>query len=324
MTTGASISRRTFLRATIGAAGLGAIGAGCAIARIHDTTSEIELVELNVPIAGLPKSFNGYRIGFLTDLHLGPCVPIEWAERAVRLLVESKIDLLALGGDNIWIPESRTSRQFGYLRGEWLGRTAPQDLPMYIYSSLAQLLSQHAPKDGCYGVFGNHDLWVSPRTCLNEFGSQGITTLVNTSVQIRRGSETIELVGVDDFWNGLPSLPAPMVSGNRGDGVRVLLSHNPDFVSSLLESTPLGALKASSGHPPQISLALCGHTHGGQIKLPGIGPLHYNVQDARLGEGLYVDSSGMQIYTSRGIGVVELPYRINCPGEATLVTLEQA
>ena len=136
----------------------------------------------------------------------------------------------------------------------------------------------------------------------------GIEILVNDVRQIRRGTSKITLVGVDDYWTGFPSVPLEATKTSPQD-VRVLISHNPDYASAILERTEI-----------EFDIALCGHTHGGQIKLPLVGAPHYNVKDLRFKEGLYVHPRGL-VYTTRGLGMVELPWRINCPPEVTVLEL---
>ena len=75
--------------------------------------------------------------------------------------------------------------------------------------------------------------------------------------------------------------------------------------------------------PEDVALTLCGHTHGGQVRLPGIGPLSFDSRFNRdHGSGWYRSPS--LGYVSRGLGVVHVPVRIACPAELTLVTLMPA
>lgn len=313
------LSRRSFLGGAFAVAAVGATTASASTDLLM-TTDEIELAHNKIPVTNLSKPFDGFRIGFLTDMHLGPCVPIEWIEDTLVRLTDAGMNLLVLGGDNIWIPESRLSTSFGDLRGNWLKGVSVAELPTFIYTELAKLIKRFTPEQGVISVMGNHDLWVAPQVCNQQFSAYGIANLVNRKVSIKRADSQLEVVGVDDFWNGVPYLPTDLdLSTSRAS--RVLISHNPDYVSGLLaEFSGIN----NSPLPPVFDLALCGHTHGGQIKIPGLGALHYNIRDSRLGEGLFTDKSGHQVYTSRGIGVVELPYRINCPAEATLIELVAA
>jgi predicted MPP superfamily phosphohydrolase len=75
-------------------------------------------------------------------------------------------------------------------------------------------------------------------------------------------------------------------------------------------------------HPqaPLIDLMLSGHSHGGQIRLPFVGPMVLPPMGRRYYEGLY-RFKGMQLYVNRGIGTVGVPFRLNCPPEITVLTL---
>ena len=303
-------SRRAFLTGAL--LGGGAIGASTAAFKTTAITTEaIEHVELLVAIPNLPHEFEGYRIGFLTDIHLGPFLSDNIVEMAVGLLLKNPVDLLLLGGDHLLIPESFVSKCFWVSRNQQFEALKPEVLTTRIYKRLGELLAPLKPPDGVFSVLGNHDGWHSPHACIELMGKAGVITLVNNVHRIKRGLSTLSVIGVDDFWTGIPAFPK-LDLPERDKEVRVLLSHNPDYVGKIFQDKK-----------NQFQLALCGHTHGGQIKLPGMGALLYNVQDERFSEGLYQDEN-VAVYTSRGIGVVEIPHRINCPPETTVFTLERA
>lgn len=139
----------------------------------------------------------------------------------------------------------------------------------------------------------------------------GIQVLLNTVFPVERQGKRLLVLGSDDYWTGIPSTSA-MPDKKEPGQVRIVLSHNPDYLSHLLEKTRF-----------EFDLGLSGHTHGGQIKLPLIGALHYNIKDQRFAEGLFSHPRAVT-YTSRGIGVVGLPIRINCPPEVNVFTLKRA
>jgi predicted MPP superfamily phosphohydrolase len=92
----------------------------------------------------------------------------------------------------------------------------------------------------------------------------------------------------------------------------LIVSHNPDYISALLNRPE-----------PAFSFAVCGHTHGGQIVLPVMGPIAAQIVDRRFVSGMQ-HVNNRWVYTSRGLGVVGLPFRINCPAEVTVFTLTNA
>jgi predicted MPP superfamily phosphohydrolase len=159
---------------------------------------------------------------------------------------------------------------------------------------------------GCYAVLGNHDRtrYPDPTPLLRTLDGAGIVPLIGDHVRVR--SDAV-LIGVDDWLTGRPR-PDRDVIAVSGGGAKILVSHNPDLVPSLRSP---------------IDLALCGHTHGGQICPPGLGPL---VTSSRYGTryaGGWVESPHLT-YVSRGLGVTLIPARWRCTAELTLFQLVPA
>jgi hypothetical protein len=151
-----------------------------------------------------------------------------------------------------------------------------------------------------YGVLGNHDtIRMVPR--LEEIG---IRMLLNESEAIERGGEQIHLVGIDDaHYYRVDNIEKAVASVPTTD-FSILLSHTPEIYRQA----------AHAG----FKLMLSGHTHGGQICLPGAIPIILDsVLPRRMGAGTwtYRDMIG---YTSVGVGSCILPVRLNCPPEITL------
>lgn len=296
------LSRRSFL---IGA--VSALAAGGAVSYGDFDTFDLELVEMKVNVPGLPKELSSYRVGFLTDLHLGISLPSEFISQAVNVINQAQVDLVLLGGDYIWLPDTRIGRGMSIRRNFDLGPIEKPGLARDIFALLAKLLSGLRARDGIYAVLGNHDRWIDPQGCEAELSAYGINFLTNRSVEVRHGDARLTVTGTDDFWTGLPRLNLPP---KKAPGeARLILSHNPDFFSYLLRAGSM-----------EFDLGLSGHTHGGQIRLPLLGAMKYNVMDRRLREGLFSEGQ-RNVYTSRGLGFIEVPYRFNCRPEATVITL---
>ena len=154
-----------------------------------------------------------------------------------------------------------------------------------------------------YAVLGNHDsLRMVPR-----IESMGIRVLLNESVALERGGEVVHLAGIDDpHYYGVHNMEKA-ATGIGSDELALLLAHSPEVYRQA----------AHAG----FALMLCGHTHGGQICLPGGMPVIINARcPRRLGRGAwrFLD---MQGYTSNGSGVSMVDVRLNCPPEITLHTL---
>ncbi|MBX7137307.1 MAG: metallophosphoesterase [Oligoflexia bacterium] len=301
------MNRRDFLK--LGA--LTAVTAGVVARGSRITTAEIELKQVRLALRDLPREFYNYRIGLLSDLHHGAWSTNDWVENALSLVQRAGVDLVLFAGDYLWVHDRWV---------EWFFPTIPnqafQQFPYYaqpraIYDALIPLLQTLRAPDGVFGVMGNHDHWYDPAACRELIGNDVITFLTNRSVTIPRGEARLSISGIDDYWTGLPKRPNLPIHPARNE-CRVFLTHNPDIYSLLL-----------NGGEVEFHAGLAGHTHGGQIVLPGIGAPSYNIDDRRFKDGLFSHPKA-QIYTTRGVGTVELPIRVNCPAEVTVLELISA
>ncbi len=324
-----TLTRRHFITGglSLGAAtAIGGVGwSGISAARSLDVTEDLELVELSIPVRDLPADLHGYRIGFLTDLHLGVAISADFISTAFASVLSARVDLLLLGGDYIWIAESALGLLLQPTRSPSLTSIQSRTkLSERIFHILARLIPHAPPKDGIFWVFGNHDRWAHPTACETTLADTPAQLLKNSAIEIRRGSSSILIVGTDDYLTGVPQIPSLR---RERRGPTILLTHNPDHVGSLAERGLLAPSRSTSfaaihGDRSQFDLALCGHTHGGQVHLPFIGPVLFNIRHHRFGAGL-VREGETWVYTSRGLGVVEFPYRIGCRPEATVIVLER-
>jgi predicted MPP superfamily phosphohydrolase len=162
-----------------------------------------------------------------------------------------------------------------------------------------------APVKGAYAVKGNWDHFgfdLPP-------GVQRQTTvrfLVNEGISLADG---LWLGGVDDATWGEPDIQAAMAGAPPG-AVRILLAHEPDLADQV-------------GPADQIALQLSGHSHGGQVRLPFVGPLFLPPLGRKYPAGL-ARAPHCQVYTSRGVGVTGAPIRFACPPEIALIQLHRA
>ena len=298
------LSRRSFLALS----GLGVLTTATGVSAARDTFN-LEMTHTVIPLPSLPPEFEGYRIGLLSDIHLGVYIPDEFVADAVAQLAKSQVDLVILGGDYIWLQESLLSRTYGeHFRNPRYAGSPSIELAKKIFHDVADIVTQLAPRDGTYAVMGNHDAWVDPRLCIEQFTQHGVHFLVNQEAEVVRGDARLSIFGTDDLWNGIPRLLTRKLA--RPNEVRMLLTHNPDFASFTLDHTEF-----------QFDFALSGHTHGGQVCFPLVGALHYNVRDHRFTQGLVAHPKGTQVFTSRGLGVVEVPWRLNCRPEVAVIEL---
>jgi predicted MPP superfamily phosphohydrolase len=160
----------------------------------------------------------------------------------------------------------------------------------------------HAP---LYGVLGNHDTI----RMIPELEAMGIKMLLNESVTINRGEDNIHLAGIDDAHYYRVDNIEKAAKGIPLSSVAILLSHTPEVYRQAAHAS--------------FDLLFCGHTHGGQICLPGGLPLTLDARcPRRFGSGSWRHAQ-MQGYTSSGTGTSIVEVRLNCPPEIILHTLRQ-
>lgn len=257
-----------------------------------------------IALPRLPKVFEGFRIMFITDIHFGIWLPHEWVADMVRTALESKPDLIILGGDYVFIPEGSLWTELGPVRNKLFAETRRQELPHLVMSELMRLLKPLTESIQTLAVFGNHDHWVASGVVGPFLEEAGVEILNNTVTAVTRDSSRIWFTGTDDYLTGIPKLPALPEDANP----RILITHNPDMASCAIRSNY------------SFDLALSGHTHGGQVTSAIFGPLVCNIEDERFISGL-IKAENHWVYTSRGVGYVALPFRSNAGSEITLIEL---
>ncbi len=186
------------------------------------------------------------------------------------------------------------------------------DIRMKIYGPLAPslrhlraLLPHVKTRHGILGVLGNHDcIEMTP-----DLEEAGVLMLINDSWEISNGQESIWVIGVDDPHYYKTHDVEQAMRNVPNTAFKILLAHSPE------------AYKQAAAI--QVQLYLCGHTHGGQICLPGKKPICTNSRAPRYTASGSWQFRGMTGYTSRGAGSSSIPLRFNCPGEISLITLRK-
>src|SRR5262249_52944432 len=161
-----------------------------------------------------------------------------------------------------------------------------------IRDYIVRAVSALKAPDGVVGILGNHDTGAIAAT----LEANGVRLLLNETVALRRGGETIYLTGTDDvhhFWS--PAALRTLESAPR-DQPRIALVPSPELAG---EAAALG-----------YALYLCGHTHGGQFCLPGGIPIVTMGAMRSTASGAW-RRGAMLGYTSRGIGTSTMPLRFN-------------
>lgn len=172
-----------------------------------------------------------------------------------------------------------------------------------VYPKMQVVIESISAREGVIGILGNHD----PADAVSELEAMGVRMLVNEAVEIRRGNASVWIVGLDDNFDYQTHDLELAVAGVPRDAFKVLLAHAPELFR-----------EAAAGG---IRLYLAGHTHGGQIRFPGVGAIKHNAKCPREYSYGHWHHSGMQGYTSGGVGCSSLPIRFNCPPEVVLIEL---
>ncbi len=299
------LTRRNFIKH-----GLSAMAISPTLSVTASVSSQLKVERVIIDIPTLPKTLIGMRIGFLTDIHLCAFLPTQLLEEALAVIHESAVDLLLLGGDYVWQPREVLRDSFPIFRPEFSELEDPRLATLIYQDLISQTVKAVSPKLGIHAVMGNHDHWLEPALCKRLFSQSPINLLINQSSQLSLHGSPIEIYGCDDYLTGLPKI-IKKSSSSSNDTLRILLTHNPDLLPWFFQHSPI-----------PFNLAFMGHTLGGQIcPLPGVA-LTYNIANRQFGEGLNFHQSGCQCYTSRGLGTVGIPFRLNCPPEVTIITLE--
>lgn len=283
-------------------AGLGLVLAGAGAAQGYAPA------QLNRVSAALPGLQAPVSVALLTDLHYGPYIGERQVAGWVDLANSARPDLTLVLGDFCDLPLSN-------------------GLPSALLRQLARL---QAPL-GVYGVWGNHDYnsfgrtaqsftgparadWAQIQTAFQaalELG--GLKILNNSGVAVR---PDLWLGGIDDLSEGEPDVEAAFHLAPE-NAAHLLMCHEPDS---------LMALAAELAWRPD-GLAVSGHTHGGQIRLPVLGaPVVPSSYGQRFAQGWVAGDTqkgrpGARGYVSRGLGLSGVPFRNLCPSEVVVLEL---
>lgn len=256
---------------------------GRALYRCRLQRGGVVVEELELLVPGLDPSLDGLRAVQISDLHAGPFLDERSLCPVTELVVAHDPDLLFVTGD--FITDTVDDRD---LLGDFLGR-----LPGRL---------------GKFAVFGNHDYRQRREAELVAWlRRQGIETLRNESSAVMVEGAVLRVLGLEDIEEGkLADLDGALAGCDESDDLTVLLCHHP----AVLNALPSG----------RFDLVLCGHTHGGQVVLPLIGPL------VARGDGVPAAADGAlpgggRWHVNRGLGALVLPLRLGAPAEVTWITL---
>ncbi len=287
---------------------LAVTGGGLAIAAgAYATLVEqfrIQVRRIDLAFTNLPPAFDGCTILHLSDLHLTKLGLLE--RRLMELVSQSEVDMCFITGDITQKPSAS--------------------------DVLRRICSAIRGPDTIYAVLGNseHKPWLETQDLVGALSFDGMRLLVNSSDVVRRGDDSITLVGVDDAYSRHADVRAAFRGVDPGAFI-IFLTHCPSL--------------APQGIERGADLVLAGHTHGGQIRLPFLGPIWTHMRSNRsLNDGLYrfapggrvprlgrsgdpetpAERSGPVLFVNRGIGTSNLRMRFLCPPEIAYVTLHRS
>ncbi len=234
-----------------------------------------------IPVPNLPRAFNGFKIVQLTDLHFGFLMPLFVVKHLIHKINTLEKDIIVCTGD--YIHEFDSDSQIDT-----------------IWPYLMKLSAKH----GVYSVLGNHDHWGDFRRSLYWIERSG-QNVRHKSISIAEKGERIWIGGAGDYLEDDLSIDKAFQNVPSNE-CKILLAHNPDSADSYFTTN--------------VDLMISGHTHGGQINIPFIGPPVLAVKNREYSSG-FIRSAKTNLYISRGLGWSILPVRFNCPPEISVLKL---
>jgi predicted MPP superfamily phosphohydrolase len=289
----AGLTRRGLLRKGLGAVG-GAGGLGLAYALAVEPR-RVVVTHHVFALRGLPSSLSGLRAVQLTDIHHGPWLSLAYVREVVGLVNGLTPDLVLLTGD--YVHESSA----------------------YIPAVVGEL-ARLRPRIGTVAILGNHEWLEGAALARREFARAGIPLIDNDRRVLdpdgrlgREGGEGLCIAGVGDLWEDTPDYGRAL--GGLPEALpRLLLSHNPDVAEEP------GLVRGRF----RVDLMVSGHTHGGQIRVPGLGtPVVPSRYGQKYAQGL-VQGPVCPVFVCRGIGVSVLPLRLGVPPEVAVLEFREA
>lgn len=256
----------------------------------------IEVTRRDVALRGLPAAFDGLKVVQLSDIHLEEFTEPFLLEDAVRHINQIAPDVVLLTGDFVSYELLSRKRTVG---AAW---------------KCAELLrALKCPQ--VFASMGNHDVMVGESEVTSALAAQRIPVLKNAFVPLDRRGDRVWIAGLDDPLLGTPDLDRtiPQFLPAKQHEPVLLMCHAPDYMDQVMRH-PSGS---------SIGLALSGHTHGGQVRLPLIGAMQLPPGGRKYVEGFF-RFGNTQLYVNRGLGSVGLPFRFDCPPEITAFTLRRA
>ncbi len=236
----------------------------------------------------IQKSFNNFKIVFISDIHYGRFFRANRLIRIVNRINKLEPSIIIIGGDYLDISVKSKADVSKYLDREF------------------KILKKLRAKSGICTVLGNHDYFTRRDSLLSEINSSSFKLLKNTKEIINIGGSSIELIGVDDLVEGNPEASILKENSNK---FTIAISHNPDFFSDYKKVI-------------NYDLGLSGHTHGGQVTFFGLYAPYTSSKYGQKYVKKIVHEEDREIVLTHGIGNGVLPIRFFAIPEIVQITLE--
>jgi len=225
------------------------------------------------------------RVVQFSDVHLGPNYSLEQLEKLVVKINGLQPDVIAFTGDLMDVPSQFEDR-----------------------SKISAILGKLSSKYGNYAVWGNHDRGGGGVKFYEDImNTSGFKLLTNESSTIElENGKVVNIIGLDEAMLGNPDIPKAY-SGTSNQGMNLLILHQPDLIEDV-------------GYD-NIDVALAGHSHGGQVDVPLIGPIYTPPLAEKYTKGLYELGIHKYLYVNSGIGTTRIPVRFWNPAEISVFNI---
>jgi len=266
---------------------LALLPAGCALLYPLYLAAQLDTVEAVYTSPQWPAAFDGLRVVFLSDIHYGAFFREDRVRALVRRVNALEPDVILLGGD--YGEDSDGALKFF-------------DLKIGFQARLCVA-----------AAMGNHDRTLPESNLpllMAAMRERGVLPLVNDVWTLEKDGQTVALCSVDDYYNGSPDLDR-VAQLCRGADFTVFFPHTPDILPAAYDM-PGG---------PFYQLALCGHTHGGQVALFGRA-LHSSSEFGNRYLSGWYREEGTDILVSNGVGTSLLPVRLGARPQIHLLTMK--
>ncbi len=252
---------------------------------------QLRLERHEISSSHVPRSLSGLKLAYASDIHYGALLDAERVNDLAARLNALEADIILLGGD--YGEDAAHSLEF------W--RIVP---PLHARLAVCAVIGNHDRADGDIDAL------------CTAMQAKNVTPLVNSALTLRSGEDTIALCATDDCYWGDPDYQ-DVAAQVRGADYVIYAPHAPDALEDAYNVQ----------RDPFFDLALCGHTHGGQVTLLGFAPYTASRRGLRYGNHYRsgeIEEHGVTVLVSNGVGTTWLPVRLGARAQYHLITLSRA